>query len=384
MNIADVCKALSTLEIPKPAIPIANCIDVAAAYEDTVGLRRLLTLADRSPTGERSAAAVVVLKGLSRHQLNLARLHHSLSLRRTVDDFRTFIASARASVGDEKAKLSDRATALELFGYDAPYAQEEFALLAKLLSPKVPDELQAGAVAACERYSDRAAVEMLLAAWNGFSPARRSQTLDVCLSRATCAELLVAAVAAKRISPAEIGVARTQALLNHKSAELRQQAKAALQSDFNADRKRVVDGYQAALSLVGDAARGREVFVKSCANCHKLGDLGHAIGPDLMAITDNSPATMLISLFDPNRAVESKYVAYTAETDAGLTYTGVLAAETSNEITLALADGKRQSLLRNGLESFRSSAKSFMPEGLEKDLPPQKVADLLAFLLQRK
>ncbi|MGC3967014.1 MAG: c-type cytochrome [Pirellulales bacterium] len=169
-------------------------------------------------------------------------------------------------------------------------------------------------------------------------------------------------------------------MLAHSNKTVRETAARVLAGAVNADRRRVVDEYQAALALAGDASRGREVFTKTCGNCHKLGDVGHAVGPDLAALSDRRPATLLVSVLDPNRAVESKYLAYTAETSAGLTFSGLLLAEGSNDVTLALADGRRQTVLRSELESFASTAKSFMPEGLEKDLPPQKLADLLAFV----
>jgi hypothetical protein len=57
--------------------------------------------------------------------------------------------------------------------------------------------------------------------------------------------------------------------------------------------------------------------------------------------------------------------------------TGVLTAETSSSITLVGADGKAQTILRTELESLSSTGKSAMPEGLEKDLSPQDLADVM-------
>lgn len=382
-NIADVCRALSVTTFAKPAVPISNCIDTAAAYEDTIALKHLLTLGEGHPPAERDAATLAVLQGLSRQQLTLDQMNRLLSLRQAVVDFRARVAAMRAKVGEEKASLADRVAALGVFGYDPPAATDELETLERLLTPQTADELQVAAIAACGRYSGPTAAERLLAAWSGFSPARRGQALDVCLSRTAWAEMLVAAIVAKKISPSELDAARTQALLNVKDAALRSKARTALQATINVDRLQVVDDYQASLQLSGDPARGLEVFTKSCASCHKLGEVGRHVGPDLMALTDKTPKATLIAMFDPNRAVESKFITYTAETTAGLSYVGILVAETSSEITLALADGTRRTVKRDDLESFVASRKSFMPEGLEKDLPPQKVADLLAFLAER-
>ena len=85
-------------------------------------------------------------------------------------------------------------------------------------------------------------------------------------------------------------------------------------------------------------------------------------------------------MFDPNRAVETRYINYVAQTKNGQTFTGILTSETGNSITLLGQEGKQQVILRNDLEELASSNKSLMPEGLEKDLKPQDLADLIAHI----
>ncbi|HEX4147962.1 MAG TPA: hypothetical protein VHY20_03200, partial [Pirellulales bacterium] len=125
-----------------------------------------------------------------------------------------------------------------------------------------------------------------------------------------------------------------------------------------------------------------EVFKKRCSTCHKLGTVGHAIGPDLTALTDKTPQSLLVAILDPNKAVEAKFISYTAVTADGLTYTGLLAAETDSSVTLLAAEGKEIPLVRSDLETLASSSKSLMPEGLEKDLQPQDLADLFVLIAQ--
>ena len=62
---------------------------------------------------------------------------------------------------------------------------------------------------------------------------------------------------------------------------------------------------------------------------------------------------------------------------------GVLAAETGTSLTLVAQDGKEHVLLRADVETLASTGLSAMPEGLEKDLKPQDVADLLAYVRSR-
>src|SRR5207244_5045125 len=131
------------------------------------------------------------------------------------------------------------------------------------------------------------------------------------------------------------------------------------------DRQKVVAAYCPALALAGDPARGRQLFGKTCAACHQLGDLGQQVGPDLASVGDKSPEGLLTAILDPNRAVEARYLNYMAVTKNGLTMTGVLASETGNSVTLLGADGKQQVILRTDLEELVSSNKSVMPEGLD-------------------
>jgi putative heme-binding domain-containing protein len=132
--------------------------------------------------------------------------------------------------------------------------------------------------------------------------------------------------------------------------------------------------------LKGDVRRGKQLFSKNCAACHRLGEVGHEVGPDLASVGDKSPQGLLVAILDPNRAVEARYINYTATTKNGLTFTGVLANESGNSITLIEPEGKKRVILRADLDELYSSNKSVMPEGLEKDLKAQDLADLIAFL----
>ncbi len=367
-----------------PRTIVAALIDTAAGLGDRAALDdlvRAVVAGDRPPLDRRRAAAAL-LDGLARHRKSLDSLRQGASSETAarLDALQRLISEARATVGDAQASIDVRAAALELFGRRPTERDAERAALAELLNPRMPDALQSAAVVAATRIDDVAMADLLLGAWPSLSPARKSQVLDVCLARGAWSRRLLDAIAAGSVPAAELDAARTQQLLNHRDASLRSRAGEVLKSTINADRRRVVEQFAASIPATGDPGRGREVFVKTCANCHKLGDVGLAVGPDLAALSDKSPVAMLTSIFDPNRAVESKYVSYTAETSSGLTFTGVLVEESSNAVTLAPADGTRRSIARADLESFRSTGKSFMPEGIEKDLTPEKLADLLAFV----
>jgi hypothetical protein len=50
-------------------------------------------------------------------------------------------------------------------------------------------------------------------------------------------------------------------------------------------------------------------------------------------------------------------------------------------VTLKRQENATDTILRANIEELRSTGQSIMPEGLEKQLDPQAMADLIAYLL---
>jgi putative heme-binding domain-containing protein len=143
---------------------------------------------------------------------------------------------------------------------------------------------------------------------------------------------------------------------------------------------KVLADYQSALALKGEASRGREVFAKNCAQCHRIGELGVNVAPDISDSRVKQPAQYLTDILQPNRAIDNNYISYIVTTTDGRVLNGILATETSGSITLRQAENKTVSLLRSEIDEMRSTGLSLMPEGLEKNVPPQAMADLISFL----
>jgi putative heme-binding domain-containing protein len=281
-------------------------------------------------------------------------------------------------MANSKASKEQQLQAIRILGRGLDRQAEDVALLAELLVPQTPADLQAAAIASLGQQRTGRVAEVLLAGWKAYGPAQRSQALNVLFQRDEWVEATLLAVERKDIAAAQLDAARRQRLLQHNSAGVRNRAAKLFAAAIDPNRQKVVDGYESVLKLEGDAKRGLEVFTKNCATCHKLGGIGHEVGPDLASLGDKSPQALLIAILDPNRAVEARYVNYTARTNAGLTFTGVLASETGNSVTLVGPDGKKQVILRTDLDELISSGKSVMPEGLEKEIKPQEMADLFA------
>jgi putative heme-binding domain-containing protein len=145
-------------------------------------------------------------------------------------------------------------------------------------------------------------------------------------------------------------------------------------------RQDVVLTYRPALERKGDPEKGRGVFKQHCSACHKLEGVGESLGADLAAVKDRGLEAVLLNILDPNREVKPQFLSYVLTTTAGRSLTGMIAAETANSLTVRKPDGSSESILRVNIEELRSTGISFMPEGLEKQIDLQAMADLLAYL----
>ncbi|MBA4192214.1 MAG: hypothetical protein C0467_29955 [Planctomycetaceae bacterium] len=145
---------------------------------------------------------------------------------------------------------------------------------------------------------------------------------------------------------------------------------------------------QAILSLKGDVKNGEAIFFNKemkCANCHKIGDKGTALGPELTAIgKTRTRAELLESLLQPSLQVEPQFAAYLVQTKDEKTFTGLLVKRDEKQVVLRDAENKEIVIVAENVESLRPSRLSLMPDGQMAGLLPQEAADLLEYLATRR
>jgi putative membrane-bound dehydrogenase-like protein len=371
---------------PPPAAVAENLLRMASALNHGKALAALL-YAVGTPEKERYApwqtsALAGLLDALDQRDSSLARLGESgdAEVKAALQRVAGLFDAARATLAKKEGSKEDQLQAIRLLGRGLDQQAKDMETLAGLLVPQTPDDVQAAVIAALGRLRGKEVAAVLVRGWKSYGPALRGQVLDALFRRDDWLRALLDNLERKEVSPAELDAARRQRLLAHKDPGIRQRASRLFADAISPDRQKLIDAYQPALKLTGDPRRGTELFKKHCAACHKLGDVGHVVGPDLASVGDKSPQGLMIAILDPNRVVEARYVNYTALTRNGQTFTGVLASETGNSITLLAQEGKQQVILRSDLEELISTGKSAMPEGLEKDIKPQDLADLIAYL----
>ena len=252
--------------------------------------------------------------------------------------------------------------------------------IVNLVRATEPSEVQRAAVDATGRMNFRTGGLGLLKGWTAHTPGIRQHIVETLLRSETWTAQLLAALRDGSVGAADISAVHRERLLSHRDSNTQQLAVEIFRTG-GSTRGEVIQEWSTMTSeLTGHRTAGRAVFEKRCSACHRLNQVGRQVGADLAALKNRSTEALLTAILDPNRAVESKFISYTAATKTGLTYSGMLLSETGGSITLLGTDGKEQTLARRDLEELVSSGRSLMPEGLERDLSAQDLIDVIAFV----
>ena len=133
----------------------------------------------------------------------------------------------------------------------------------------------------------------------------------------------------------------------------------------------------------GDWARGRALFhaeATRCFSCHKIHGRGPDIGPDLSNLVHRDYASVLRDIHTPNASINPDYITHTVALADGRVIEGTLRTD-GGRLILGDTTGRQMSVDRSEIEAMAPSAVSIMPEGLDIALGPDKLRDLLTFLL---
>ena len=192
--------------------------------------------------------------------------------------------------------------------------------------------------------------------------------------------MLLNAIESGKVGRGELDPARVALLKVHPNQMIAARVSKLFANSANLARQMVIKDYQAALDLKGNPESGKTLFKKHCSACHRLENVGNQIGADLNGIRNRGLDAVLLNVLDPNREVKPKYLTYVIIDIDGRNITGMISAESANSITVRKPDGTSSTILRSEIDLLKSTGLSFMPEGLEKQIDKQQMADLLSYL----
>jgi len=284
---------------------------------------------------------------------------------------------AETTAADRKADAAARADALDLLAL--ANSNREAQLLERLLDPREPDSVQIAAVRALNSIRGPKVGPLLLAKWNNMSAPVRAEATNALLSGGSNRVLLLLeAVKKGDVQTWQLDSYKPRLFMDPDPA-VRQLARALFEQSF-AQREQVLKEYQAALNMVGDATRGREIFRRVCSKCHALDGVGVAVGPNLGTVRNHPASELLVDIILPSKSIEQGYETYVLELYSGDIVDGIMSAQTPATITLRQEQGRESVIARKDIKTMRVSKVSMMPEGLEKQISIDQMADLLTFL----
>ncbi|HUE72181.1 MAG TPA: ThuA domain-containing protein, partial [Pirellulaceae bacterium] len=133
----------------------------------------------------------------------------------------------------------------------------------------------------------------------------------------------------------------------------------------------------------GDWLRGREVFFSEqalCSKCHSVGGLGGSIGPNLSNLRHRDYASVVRDVTLPSYAINPDYITYSVLLSDGQSLSGVVRSE-GDKLRIGDIKGNEHVIAREEIELLKPQPISTMPDNIVKTLPPEKLRDLLTFLL---
>jgi putative heme-binding domain-containing protein len=134
----------------------------------------------------------------------------------------------------------------------------------------------------------------------------------------------------------------------------------------------------------GQPDAGKLVFTKNCAACHKIGDAGAIIGPQLDGIGQRGLERLCEDILDPNRNVDGAFRTTLLELKDGEAASGLFRREEGETIVLAESTGKEIIVAKKDIAERRESEVSLMPENIGELLSAEDFNHLMAYLLAQR
>jgi putative heme-binding domain-containing protein len=291
----------------------------------------------------------------------------------------------RGIVANTSAKDSERLKAIDLLRQVRDPRSEE--LFLEQLALAKSDTLRIGLLSGLEAFDQPAIGETILTSYPLYSPVAKRRAIQLLITRPSWARALLIAAEAGKVPKADITVeqARAAMQLGDKDVTLLVEKQFGKITPATAGEKQArIAWLNTALSREkGDAVRGKVLFTKHCAACHKLHGEGGAVGPDLTTADRKNRSYLLAQIVDPSGYIRPEYVVQNVLTTDDRKLSGIAteAGETITLVTVINDQPLKTAISKNDIAAIRPSAISLMPEKLLDTLGDPQIADLFAYLM---
>jgi putative heme-binding domain-containing protein len=235
-------------------------------------------------------------------------------------------------------------------------------------------------------FDDPSIGRALAQSYRTFHAHDRPAVLETLVSRPSFARALLDQVAAGKIPLADITPLHARQIRSLGSQALSEQLSSVWGEvrTTPADRRQRISAFKTQLDSTtlakADRGRGRAVFERVCASCHRLYGQGGDIGPDLTGGGRADLDYLLENIIDPSAVVSADYRMTSAAMNDGRVLSGILRPQSEQTLTLQTPTEKL-TLNRAGIEAIQPSQLSLMPDGLLDPLNAAEIRDLIAYLM---
>jgi putative membrane-bound dehydrogenase-like protein len=212
----------------------------------------------------------------------------------------------------------------------------------------------------------------------------KPRVIEVLTQRDSWSISLLEEIKAEKINKDVVNLNQLKRVASFKNDELQDlltKVYGQIRADQRSDRQHIINQQRDFLNgTPGDPHKGIAIFKKVCGQCHKMYGEGAEVGPDITRNGRSNWNQLLQNVFDPSAVIGPGYQARQLATEDGRILTGLPIEESDERVVLKIQGGKIETIPRDKIEAYKVSEVSMMPEDLEKQLKPQELADLFAYL----
>jgi putative heme-binding domain-containing protein len=292
----------------------------------------------------------------------------------------TAFGALRGVLSDASAPRAQREKA-----FDVLLGAKDRELAPHLIRLLDDDGLRGRALKALSTYDDPATAKAVLARYATLDQTEKRDALNTLSSRPSWALELLGALGRGELPRADLGAFVLQNLRNLKDANVDELVARdfGLVRDTPEEKKKRIEELKGLISSEKLASaskpRGREVFSRTCQQCHTLFGTGGTLAPDLTGSNRADLDYLLSNVVDPSAVVGKEYQATIVELATGQILTGIVKKNDADGVVLATENDVLH-LAHDEIETLRLTENSTMPEGLLDPLSPDEVVDLVAYL----
>ena len=221
-----------------------------------------------------------------------------------------------------------------------------------------------------------------------FDPQQQQAAIELLASRVEYAIDLLCEIEAGKIPAASLraDVVRQLFALGDPEIAGRLRRLWGLARSLDDDARKEIGRLSALLSPANlaraDKRHGKQLFDRTCGNCHVLFGSDQSAGPNLTGAQRDNLDRLLTDVVDPSAAVGRQFQATLLQTTDGRVITGLIIEENDNSLTLRTQTATVR-LAKREVSQRKLLSESFMPRGILNSLSDPDIRDLFAYLMSK-